>query len=75
MELYLINAPPPPHYNELNHRGIIKLLYGLAVLFGVISENKKVSEWLKFRPNSQNVWSLTDPKNWSTEQVILQITA
>ena len=54
MELYLINAPPP-HSNELNHHGIIKLLYGLAVLFGVISENKNVSEWLKFRPNSQNV--------------------
>ena len=52
MELYLINVPTP---HELNHHGIIKLLYRLSVLFGVISENREVSECLKFRPNSQNV--------------------
>ena len=46
-----------------------------TILIEVTLENKTTSEWLKFRPTSQNALPLIDSKYWSMERVTLGITA
>ena len=57
----------PAHHNYWSRRA----LSPCAIYF---LENKTDSEWLKFRPTSQNPLSPVLLKHWSTEQVLLGIT-